>query len=85
MWGFILGTGGLLGWAAARRVLEARRQRGESGLPLSLPFLGRAPSGFGGLGLGGGGSGGATTAAGDRARGAYVQVPVRGEGAGGLR
>ena len=77
VWGFILGVAGLLGWAAARRVLEARqhhRQRASSG-PGLPSFLARASAAVGGPGR----------AAHDRDRGAYVQVPVHGEGAGGLR
>ena len=37
MWGFILGTAGLLGWAGIRRVLEMREGK-------TLPF-GTAPAG----------------------------------------
>lgn len=31
MWGFIVGTTGLLGWAALRRVIDSARERGRQG------------------------------------------------------
>lgn len=72
VWGFILGTAGLLGWAGAQKVMAMRGQGSFAGLP--------------GLGLGGGGvggiagavraaavrGGGATGA--DAGRGAYAAV-----------
>jgi len=53
VWGFILGTAGLLGWAGAQRVLEFRERRSSS------------MSGGGGLGaaIGPGGAAGAGTSA----------------------
>ncbi|KAL2172690.1 hypothetical protein VTG60DRAFT_4136 [Thermothelomyces hinnuleus] len=31
VWGFIVGTAGLLGWAALRRVIDSARERGQQG------------------------------------------------------
>lgn len=73
VWGFILGTGGLLGWAATRKVVEIREKGRRGG--------GAMGAAGGGSSLGGGGGGAAAAAAGND-RGAYVQVPVRG---GGMR
>ena len=43
VWGFILGTAGLLGWAGVRRVLEMRE---AGGLPsVGIPGLGAGGSG----------------------------------------
>ncbi|KAI1431088.1 putative MFS transporter [Xylaria sp. CBS 124048] len=36
VWGFILGTTGLLGWAAARRINEARRKRAVVGIGMGM-------------------------------------------------
>ncbi|KAI2635235.1 hypothetical protein GGS21DRAFT_517632 [Xylaria nigripes] len=36
VWGFILGTGGLLGWAAVRRIRERRKRRAAAGLGMGL-------------------------------------------------
>ncbi|RYP72943.1 hypothetical protein DL769_004343 [Monosporascus sp. CRB-8-3] len=72
VWGFILGTAGLLGWAAARRVVELREERKIA----AAAGAGTVP---GGRGRGRGRS------TGHHDRGAYVQVPVHGEGAGGVR
>ncbi|RYP93323.1 hypothetical protein DL770_000512 [Monosporascus sp. CRB-9-2] len=72
VWGFILGTAGLLGWAAVRRVVELREERKIA----AAAGAGTVP---GGRGRGRGRS------TGRHDRGAYVQVPVRGEGAGGVR
>ncbi|RYO97292.1 hypothetical protein DL765_011256 [Monosporascus sp. GIB2] len=68
VWGFILATAGLLGWAAVRRVVELREERkiAAAGGTESVP---------------GGRRRGRST--GRQDRGAYVQVPVGGEGAGG--
>ncbi|RYP35934.1 hypothetical protein DL767_003623 [Monosporascus sp. MG133] len=72
VWGFILGTAGLLGWAAVRRVVELREERKIA----AAAGAGTVP---GGRGRGRGRS------TGRQDRGAYLQVPVRGEGAGGIR
>lgn len=59
VWGFILGTAGLLGWVGVQRVLEARTAYKAGGLPFPLassssatervtPVGGVAPSGGGG-------------------------------------
>lgn len=80
VWCFILGTAGLLGWAAVRRVLEAK-----GGLGAVLPGLGALRAGTatgraGGLGgrgpqqRRGGGAGGGNTD--DAARGAYSSLGV---------
>jgi len=45
VWGFIIGTAGLLGWAALRRVIDSARKRRQQG-------------GVGATGLGSGGGGG---------------------------
>ncbi|KAL2127186.1 hypothetical protein VTI74DRAFT_11195 [Chaetomium olivicolor] len=68
VWGFILGTAGLLGWAAVRRVMERagerERQRQGGGFGHGNRGGGLGGSGGGGqqgafgLGLGGGGLGG---------------------------
>ncbi|RYO89242.1 hypothetical protein DL766_004550 [Monosporascus sp. MC13-8B] len=72
VWGFILATAGLLGWAAVRRVVELREERKIA----AAAGAGTAP------GRRGRGRGRST---GHQDRGAYVQVPVRGEGTGGVR
>ncbi|RYP49918.1 hypothetical protein DL768_004454 [Monosporascus sp. mg162] len=67
VWGFILGTTGLLGWAAVRRVVELREERKIA----AAAGAGTVPGGRG------------RRSTGRHDRGAYMQVPVRGEGAGG--
>ncbi|CAJ2504726.1 Uu.00g121200.m01.CDS01 [Anthostomella pinea] len=46
VWGFILGTAGLLGWAAAKRVIEMRAGK-KAAAALGLPHSG--PGGGGGI------------------------------------
>jgi hypothetical protein len=60
VWGFILGTAGLLGWAAVKRVVEARdlKRKGVAG----------------GLGVGDLGSSGQGSGRGQQGRGAYAPV-----------
>ncbi|KAK3292402.1 uncharacterized protein B0H64DRAFT_406574 [Chaetomium fimeti] len=62
VWGFILGTAGLLGWAALRRVIdsarERRRQQQQQGGGGGMGIGGGRFGGFGGLMGGGAGRGG---------------------------
>ncbi|RYP78697.1 hypothetical protein DL771_000364 [Monosporascus sp. 5C6A] len=73
VWGFILATAGLLGWAAVRRVVELREERRIAAAvgPGTVP--------------GGRGRRRRRSSTSHQDRGAYVQVPVRVEGAGGVR
>ncbi len=72
VWGFILGTAGLLGWAGAQRILEFRAARSEG-------LLGVRGAGAGGAGGGTiGGGGGRSPGLGTRA------VTGGGGGGGGL-
>ncbi|ORY61565.1 uncharacterized protein BCR38DRAFT_347958, partial [Pseudomassariella vexata] len=46
VWGFLLGTAGLLGWAAVKRVVEMRDEKQNMGVAgMGLPSPGRAPAG----------------------------------------
>jgi hypothetical protein len=73
VWGFILGTAGLLGWAAVRKVLEAREGQLGFGAGLGSGSAGQ---------LGGGGGGGRFAGLGRRGsgrreedrRGSYLPV-----------
>lgn len=84
VWCFILGTAGLLGWAAVKRVLEAKGGLGGVGLPgLGALRSGRTTGRSGGLGHGlrdsglqqrrGGGLGGGSNTD-ETARGAYTSL-----------
>lgn len=62
VWGFILGTAGLLGWAALRKVMEMQETGafiGAGGALLSRATGGRIGGGGGGSGPGGGRGGAA--------------------------
>lgn len=50
MWGFLLGTAGLLGWAALRRVIDSARERQQRGRQQQQQGV----VGGGGMGMGGG-------------------------------
>ncbi len=80
VWCFILGTAGLLGWAAVKRVLEAKGGLGGVGLPgLGALRAGRTTGRSGGLGDSGlqqrrgGGVGGGSNGD-ETARGAYSPI-----------
>ncbi|KAK3682304.1 hypothetical protein B0T22DRAFT_432815 [Podospora appendiculata] len=79
VWGFILGTAGLLGWAGVRRLLEMREGRktvfGSAGGSGLVGGTGRVASAFGRRGGGGGGVD-------NRDRGAYspLEDPRRSAG-----
>lgn len=81
VWGFILGTAGLLGWAAVQKAVDMRQSGGLGGIP-GVGGVGRAAGGGGGgpprgrreggiLPLGRGGLGSTGT---DGGRGAYAAV-----------
>lgn len=86
VWSFILGTAGLLGWAAVKRVLEAKRGLGAGVPGLSALRTGgtggrSAGMGAGGLqqrGLGGVVGGGEADVA---VRGAYSPIGTADDGA----
>jgi hypothetical protein len=52
VWAFILGTTGLLGWAAIRKALEMREVKGLAGGLARLGALGRNARARGGLEVG---------------------------------
>lgn len=80
VWGFILGTAGLLGWAAVQKAVDMRSSGGLGGIP-GVGGVGRSAGGGGGpprgrreggiLPLGRGGLGSTGT---DGGRGAYAAV-----------
>jgi hypothetical protein len=70
VWGFILGTTGLLGWAAIRKGLEMREAKGLDGALGGLGALGRDVRN----GMRGGGGGDRD----DGRRGSYLPVDARG-------
>lgn len=81
VWGFILGTAGLLGWAAVQKAVDMRQSGGLGGIP-GVGGVGRPAGGGGGgpprgrreggiLPLGRGGLGSTGT---DGGRGAYAAV-----------
>jgi hypothetical protein len=80
VWGFILGTAGLLGWAAVKRVLEAKGGLGGVGLPgLGALRAGRTTARAGGLGDSGlqqrrGGGVGGRNSTDNAARGGYSPI-----------
>ncbi|KAJ9165758.1 hypothetical protein NKR19_g82 [Coniochaeta hoffmannii] len=79
VWCFILGTAGLLGWAAVKRVLEAKGALGVSIPGLGVLRTGHATGRSGGLGSGGvqqrrGGGVGGGSGSDDVARGAYSPI-----------
>ncbi|KAK3381908.1 hypothetical protein B0H63DRAFT_215875 [Podospora didyma] len=82
VWGFILGTAGLLGWAGLKRVLELRETR-KSGGSGSLPLGSAAGSAAGGLG--GLGSSGRNTAGGGAMRRSPVSAGDGGVGSSSSR
>ncbi|KAH8201441.1 hypothetical protein TruAng_004365 [Truncatella angustata] len=70
VWGFIVGTLGLLGWAALKRLVELREDRSK--IAGASPLGGGGGSGIG-MGLPGGGVGGGRR----EDRGAYAPVGAR--------
>lgn len=72
VWGFILGTAGLLGWAALRKVLETREHRGGLAAGIAGGLIGgRRARESAGLPAGRGGIGSTGS---DAARGMYAGV-----------
>ncbi|CAN8098225.1 unnamed protein product [Discula destructiva] len=81
VWGFILGTAGLLGWAGLRKVIEMRDASGAGGIAGAMLGNRRAAVPVGRVGGGNGGrrsaglvGGGGVSSGSDGARGQYTSV-----------
>ncbi|TLD04505.1 uncharacterized protein PgNI_11966 [Pyricularia grisea] len=83
VWAFILGTGGLLGWAGLKRALEHQQHRRDAagGMGIGVPVGSVGRSGGVGASRRGGGGGGAGAGQGDRGDFVYVDGDAdQGEG-----